>query len=783
MKHKFTFLRMIIFLSFWIMSSIGAQTYTVNLSLNGVTPIAENGGTIDVEASFTELTNAAADADIVLTITWTGATGDVVGEGDITIPSGTLEGVLIPLTITSVDDSFLEGTESVTATITIVAYSGAGSVNIGTATSFNITDAESITLTGGGVSVVENAGSALLTATVSGGGTVSLSGGGALTLNVAYAGSATNGTDYTNVTSFTIANTAQIGTFNVAAITDFNLEGDETVITTISTAVAGVTFTDDVETVTITDDEIVDLSVSTSPIAENGGTVNFIATVNGNGLVEHSDVTVVMTWATGTADAATDYSGEGNITISVGSPSGLITVTATNDILWEDDETIIGTINSLTKGFIGTATASSTITDDEGLIDPLNTITGVSKLPIFQWDEGQGTPTAYDIEIGTVSGAYTTILSVDNILGGYNDFTVTANDVKYYTKDTDTNFPLADATWYYWRVKYDNGTIDIFSDEFSFKTTEGFTLSLSNPSSGVAVYQYDPILFSWYISQSTGNLKYYLQVYEKLSAPTEAEWYDAETTPAIFAAAYDNLSAITKSVTGLKGNKRYYWRVLAYYNDGTAPASFDRDDRIVKYSAVNYFTTKGGAVEAYPSFPIDLATVYTLTPTFYWYTLEYEADLTYKVIYSTAPDTDVNGILDDGVQVTLSAGTDIFALVLVGLASSTTYYWQVEVTYTTNSEINYSAVEDFKTDAIGVITAYPPTASYPVDRVVEYTTSPTLYWYVAGGATTNLTFQVILEDSSALNTWTDISLTNLTLATTTNLYANATSLIAGHTYR
>ncbi|MFH2141554.1 MAG: hypothetical protein ABIJ97_03965, partial [Bacteroidota bacterium] len=370
-----------------------------------------------------------------------------------------------------------------------------------------------ITLTGGAVSITEDGVITDLTATAD------AAIGKNLVISVIYSSATAtviNASDFTNsagtypTETITIAGGSLTNTTTITSVADNNLEGDEVLTATIvpsSSYVVGGSAQD----VTITDNETVDISVSTSPIAENAGTVNFVATVNSGGLVENGVGTIPITWG-GTA-LGSEYTNAGDITIIDGFNAGFITITSTDDAIWEDDETITATVTNVypyTGGTVGTVT----VTDDEGLQAPLNTVTGVSTLPKFQWDEGQGNPTTYTLNIGTVSGTYTnTITVVDG--GAYNGFTVPSGIVTFYANETDAYFPLANSDWFYWQIN-DNGNL---SEEFSFMTTEGFTLSLSNPSSGVAVYQYDPILFSWYISQSTGNLKYYLQVYEKLSAP------------------------------------------------------------------------------------------------------------------------------------------------------------------------------------------------------------------------------------------------------------------------
>jgi len=526
MKHIYSFSKVMIFLCLWIVSSISAQTYTVNLSLNGASPIAENGETIDVEASFTELASSAADADIIVNITWAGATGDVIGETDITIPSGTAEGVFIPLTITSSDDNFLEGTESVTATISGFTYLGAGTVNIGTPTSFDITDDETISLSGGGGSILETGGAATLTATVSGGGTLSLSGGGPLTLNVVYTGTATNGVDYTNIASFDILNAASSGTFDVTATSDFNIELDETVIATISTATPGVTFGTDNQTVTITDDESIIQSSSTT-IPEAGGSTALTATIDGGGVLDLSgDASLNLNVVYGgTATNGTDYANVSSFSILDAQTSGSFNVVSIADSDIETDETVIATISTATPGISFTVNNQTvTILDDDFLTAPVNGLTGVSVEPTFSWITPNTGGATYDLKISTAGNSQlafdgAVIATESGIAGLTYSFT---------EEHLSAAFPLNNNTKYYWQVTPTGGPA---SEIFHFTTIPSVPVTKTLPLDAAIVNMTD-VTFYWFIVGSQGSMKFKIQVKESALAPTATEWLtpDFETT-------------------------------------------------------------------------------------------------------------------------------------------------------------------------------------------------------------------------------------------------------------
>jgi hypothetical protein len=412
------------------------------------------------------------------------------------------------------------------------------------------------------------------------------------------------------------------------------------------------------------------------------------------------------------------------------------------------------------------------------LINPLNTLTGVSVLPKFEWiDEAQ---TSYTIEIGTTSGVYPISITVDNgsDADDFNDFVDAGATITYQANEYHADFPLANNTWYFWRVTYDGGTE--VSEEFSFKTTNDLTISAGNPLDNAFVYLYDPLLFSWYINQAQGTLKFALQIYEKTSAPTELEWAEAvdnyltATPNSFFFAHFDNITDLTRTVNGLSGGTRYFWRIVAYYDDGSSAGSFDYDDRVAKFSNAFYFDTKGGAVEAFPSWPTGGATVYTLQPYFYWYTLEYEPSATFEVIVSTSNAVDgVTGELNAGTISTYSAGSNLFVQATADLDPGTVYYWQVKTTYGTDE--TFSVVATFETDAIAGVVAFVPTPSYPVDGATVYTTSPYLYWYV-GGVSTDLLFEVEVS--------TDFNFNNIVIDQNgiSGLFYQGSGLTAGVSY-
>lgn len=405
-------------------------------------------------------------------------------------------------------------------------------------------------------------------------------------------------------------------------------------------------------------------------------------------------------------------------------------------------------------------TSTRTFNVYPALLTPPNTITGVSIEPEFTWED-DGTST-YLLEISN-SNTFGTIIASYNGTGGSYNFT-----------ETDAGMPLLNNTFYYWRVTVNGLT----TPYYSFKTTANVGLNLANPGNGMLVYQYDPLMFSWYLGQAQGSLRFSLQVIQSATAPTQAQWA-AEVdnyvngNPHNFAYFTDNLTTTYQSVSGLLGGLRYYWRVVAYYDDGTVANQFDYSDKVVRYSSVYYFDTNGGAVTAYPSWPAGGYTIYTLTPYYFWYTMTYQPGLNFTVVVSPTADTDLDGKLDDEVGAfTIAAGTNYYAVNPGNLLEGTTYYWQVISTY--NLVNNYSGIETFVTYAPSALTLYVPTPSWPTGGVTVYTTAPSLHWWV-GGPYNNLLFDI---------QWgTDPTLTvNTTVTGLSDLWYQLSGLTHGVTY-
>jgi flagellar hook capping protein FlgD len=698
-----------------------------------VSSILEDSETVTYKARVSGGGTNETGGTITANVTWTHGTatnGTDFSSGPLTIDILDTDPESADQVITPSVDAFLEGDETIGAQIGSLTGAPVGTGFSGGTVSATITDAETISLSGA-ASIPETGGSATLTATISGGGNLALNGGGPLTLDVTYTGTATNGTDYTDVASFTIANTGLTGTFAVASISDFNIELDETVIATISTVTAGITFTDDSETVTITDDESITLIGGGGTIPETGGSATLTATIDNSGLLDLPlDAALSLNVAySGTASNGIDYTNVASFTIADAALSGTFDIASISDSDIELDETVIATISTLSPGISFTDDNEIiTILDDDFLSAPINGLTGVSVEPSFTWITPNTGGADYTIEISTAGSDQTAFDA-----GVIADSTLSNLTCSFEEVHTSEAFPLSNSTLYYWQVTPTGGPA---SEIFHFTTIPAVPITQSLPLDLATVNMTD-VTFYWYISGLQGSMKYKIQVVDSLLTPTATEW-----TTAIF----DTTTSLPYKKFSLNDGTKYYWRVVL----------LTAGDEVINYSSIWSFTTGGGvAITPIPSWPVNDAVVQTNTPTLYWYTSVFAGSAEYQVKYHT--DATLGLLpdpleLDDGTKypadvdmAAASGSTDLF-LTTPALLAGETYYWQARTYDATTLEYGqWSVVESFVTNGTG--TLVKPTPSYPTEGVTQYTTAPTLYWYI-GALGDGLTYDIYYKKDS-----------------------------------
>ncbi len=299
------------------------------------------------------MTNASSTETLInLAITGTGTNGTDYDNipTTVSIPAGSTSAII---NVTVNGDVLVEADETVIATITSIALSDPqitlSSTLTGTVT---ITDDDNATVT-----IAANVPDADESGTNNGQFTVSMTNPSstATVINFTLNGSATNGTDYTDIpTVVTIPAGSTTANINVNVIGDNLVEADETVISTLTLIASGdpqVTLgVDKLGTVTISDDDVAIVTITAIDDAADETGAN-----NGKLLVAltnpSSSSTVINLNIEGTATNGVDYNTiPVAVTIPAGSKTASINVNTIGDVLVEGTETVLVTLVSITLG-------------------------------------------------------------------------------------------------------------------------------------------------------------------------------------------------------------------------------------------------------------------------------------------------------------------------------------------------------------------------------------------------------------------------------------------------
>ena len=251
---------------------------------------------------------------------------------------------------------------------------------------------------------------------------------------------ATEGTVWPSSLTFTASNWNQPQTVTVTGVDDAIVDGAQSYSIVTGNAVssdpnyAGRAISD--VAVTNSDNEVsVTISLSGSPMAENGGSATVTANLSGT---VAAPVTVNLGF-TGTAGSAADYTpSASSIIIPAGQTSGSITLTAINDSLYESAEGVVVDIIAVTNALeSGTQQVIGTITDD----DPAPAVTlGLTGSPMAE-NNGLALVTA------TLSAAAGTPVTVNLAFSGTaargTDYTLPAASVVIPAGQTTGSITLA----------------------------------------------------------------------------------------------------------------------------------------------------------------------------------------------------------------------------------------------------------------------------------------------------------------------------------------------------
>ena len=291
--------------------------------------ISEDGGTSVATVSRNDGTAGAVTVNLS-----SSDTGEATVPSSVTIPDGSSS---VNFTITGVDDTIVDGTQTITITAAATGFVD------GTDT-IDVTDDDSpvLTVSIDQASISENGGTSTATVTRNTGTS------GAITVLLA-----SDDISEATVPSFvTIPDGSDSATFSITAVDDALLDGTQTV--TITASLTG--FTDGTDTIDIVDDETPSLSIDIdqASISENGGT---------------SSVTVTRNTGTSgvlTVDLASDDTTEAtvpsSVTIADGNDSATFTLTAVDDALVDGTQTVTITASAAT---FADGSDSVEVTDDD----------------------------------------------------------------------------------------------------------------------------------------------------------------------------------------------------------------------------------------------------------------------------------------------------------------------------------------------------------------------------------------------------------------------------------
>ncbi|SEW22452.1 gliding motility-associated C-terminal domain-containing protein [Chitinophaga sp. YR573] len=364
-----------------------------------------------------------------------------------------------PIPVKVLDDLIIEGDETVVITVTSGTASPSGAIFTAGTPAFNtVTIADNdnadmgINVTATTPNAAEPAVNGLFTVGFSNGLTASVP----VTVNYTITGTAINGTDYATISgTVTIPALANGQTIPVNVIDDNLIEGDETVILTVTGAVSTITSpsgfipgTSNVATVTIADDDNTDMNVRVTGTdgaepATNGSFTFSVAP----GKKTAVPITVTYT-ISGTASGGIDYTTLPLTAIIPANSNGYtMPVSVIDDNIIEGTETVVLTVTGVSSSpvltpapftFDATKTTSINITDDDNA--DMNVTVIVSDATAaepgdngeFTFSVAPGKVTSVPVIVNyTITGTatngtdYTTIQLTDTIPAGSNSVKLT----------------------------------------------------------------------------------------------------------------------------------------------------------------------------------------------------------------------------------------------------------------------------------------------------------------------------------------------------------------------
>jgi hypothetical protein len=312
------------------------ETLTVSIT---ATSMAENAGPNAITGRLTR-SNAGNDQTFTLV---SSDTTEATVPATVTIPAGQ---PFVNFSINAVDDSLLDGTQTVTISATAPQY-------FVTSDTIQVTDFETLTVSIAANSVVETAGFAATTGTVTRGNSDISQ---ALTLSI----TSSDTSELAHPGAVVIPAGQSSATFNIDAVDDNMLDGTQAVTLTPS-AIGYVGIGD---TLDVTDQENLSLTLGVNSVAENAGASATTVTVRRLNTDIGSPLNVVL-MSSDTTEATVPL----NIIIPSGLASLTVSISAVDDNLLDGTQPV--TISAQAISY-QTATANLSVTDHETVTVTVN---------------------------------------------------------------------------------------------------------------------------------------------------------------------------------------------------------------------------------------------------------------------------------------------------------------------------------------------------------------------------------------------------------------------------
>jgi hypothetical protein len=391
------------------------ETLTVTIAAAAVT---ENAGT---GATTGTVTRSNTDNGSALLVTLTSSdTTEAAVPATLTISAGQASATF---SVAAVDDTLLDGTQTVTVTAASTGY-----VSVGDTVA--VTDVEALTVTIVAAAVPENAGAGATTGTVTRSNTDV---GQPLVVTL----SSTDTSEATVPVSVTILANQSSATFTITAVDDNLRDGTQPVAITASAAgyVSGSRPLD------VTDYETVTVTTNATSINENGGAATGTATRSNTDIGQPLVVTLASSDTTEATVPAT-------VTIPANQASATFAITAVDDALLDGTQTV--TITASAAGYVsGTKTVD--VTDYEtltvtvnpasisenggtatGTVTRSNTDTGQAlTVTLVSSDTTEAVPTSVTILANQSSATFAITAVDDTLLDGTQTVTITASAAGY----------------------------------------------------------------------------------------------------------------------------------------------------------------------------------------------------------------------------------------------------------------------------------------------------------------------------------------------------------------